>query len=121
MTARVLIVDDIAANLRLLEAKLLNEYYEVAVAASGEEALAAVPRWMPDVVLLDVMLPRMDGYEVCRRLKADPATAHVPVVMVTALTDQAERVRGLEAGPTTSSPSRWTMRRCSPACGRCSG
>jgi two-component system cell cycle response regulator len=98
VTARVLIVDDIAANLRLLEAKLLNEYYEVAVAASGEEALAAVPRWMPDVVLLDVMMPRMDGYEVCRRLKADPATAHVPVVMVTALTDQAERVRGLEAG-----------------------
>ena len=98
MTARVLVVDDIAVNLRLLEAKLLNEYYEVAVAASGQEALATVARWMPDVVLLDVMMPGMDGYEVCRRLKAQPSTAHIPVVMVTALTDQAERVRGLEAG-----------------------
>ncbi|HEV7263845.1 MAG TPA: PleD family two-component system response regulator [Falsiroseomonas sp.] len=98
MTARILVVDDIAANLRLLEAKLLNEYYEVAVASSGLEALATVGRWTPDVVLLDVMMPGMDGYEVCRRLKAQPATAHIPVVMVTALTDQAERVRGLEAG-----------------------
>jgi two-component system cell cycle response regulator len=98
LTARVLVVDDIAANLRLLEAKLLNEYYEVAVAASGEEALALVLRWMPDVILLDVMMPEMDGYDVCRRLKAEPMTAHIPVVMVTALTDQSERVRGLEAG-----------------------
>ena len=98
MTARVLVVDDIAANLRLLEVKLLNEYYEVAVANSGPEALSIVTRWMPDVVLLDVMMPGMDGYEVCRRLKAQPSTAHVPIVMVTALTDQTERVRGLEAG-----------------------
>jgi len=98
MTARVLVVDDIAANLRLLEAKLLNEYYEVSLAASGPEALATVKRWMPDVVLLDVMMPGMDGYEVCRRLKAQPSTAHIPVVMVTALTDAVERVRGLEAG-----------------------
>ncbi|WP_137176669.1 PleD family two-component system response regulator [Roseomonas sp. AR75] len=98
MTARVLVVDDIVANLRLLEAKLVNEYYEVAVASSGQEALAMVQRSLPDVVLLDVMMPGMDGYEVCRRLKAQPATAHIPVVMVTALTDQAERVRGLEAG-----------------------
>lgn len=98
MTARVLVVDDIAANRRLLEVKLLNEYYEVAVASSGPEALAMVTRWVPDIVLLDVMMPGMDGYEVCRRLKAQPMTAHVPVVMVTALTDQAERVQGLEAG-----------------------
>jgi two-component system cell cycle response regulator len=98
MTARVLVVDDITANLRLLEAKLLHEYYEVALAASGPEALATVARWMPDVVLLDVMMPGMDGYEVCRRLKAQPSTAHIPVVMITALTDPAERVRGLEAG-----------------------
>ena len=98
MTARVLVVDDISANLRLLEAKLLNEYYEVSLAASGPEALATVQRWMPDVVLLDVMMPGMDGYEVCRRLKAQPSTAHIPVVMVTALTDAVERVRGLEAG-----------------------
>jgi two-component system cell cycle response regulator len=98
MTARILVVDDIAANCRLLEAKLLHEYYEVAIANSGPEALATVTRWMPDVVLLDVMMPGMDGYEVCRRLKAQPGTAHIPVVMITALTDPAERVRGLEAG-----------------------
>jgi two-component system cell cycle response regulator len=98
MTARVLVVDDIAANLRLLEAKLLAEYYEVALASSGPEALTTVQRWMPDVVLLDVMMPGMDGYEVCRRLKAQPSTAHIPVVMITALTDPVERVRGLEAG-----------------------
>lgn len=98
MTARILVVDDIAANLRLLEIKLLNEYYEVAIADSGPAALATVQRWMPDVVLLDVMMPGMDGYEVCRRLKAQPSTAHIPVVMITALTDPAERVRGLEAG-----------------------
>ncbi len=98
MTARILVVDDIAANLRLLEAKLLAEYYEVALAASGPEALSLAGRWMPDVILLDVMMPGMDGYEVCRHLKANPATQHIPVVMVTALVDAAERVRGLEAG-----------------------
>ncbi|MBB5691219.1 two-component system cell cycle response regulator [Roseomonas alkaliterrae] len=98
MTARVLVVDDIPANLRLLEAKLRAEYFEVALAASGPEALALATAWSPDVVLLDVMMPGMDGYEVCRRLKGQEGTAHIPVVMVTALTEQAERVRGLEAG-----------------------
>lgn len=98
MTARVLVVDDIPANLRLLEAKLRAEYFEVALAASGPEALALTSAWAPDVVLLDVMMPGMDGYEVCRRLKSQQATAHIPVVMVTALTEQSERVRGLEAG-----------------------
>ncbi|SDC46905.1 PleD family two-component system response regulator [Belnapia rosea] len=98
MTARILVVDDIAANLRLLEAKLLNEYYEVALAASGPEALATAARWSPDVILLDVMMPGMDGYEVCRHLKENAATAHMPVVMITALIDPVERVRGLEAG-----------------------
>lgn len=98
MTARILVVDDVPANLRLLEAKLRAEYYEVALAASGPEALALATAWSPDVVLLDVMMPGMDGYEVCRRLKSQSATSHIPVVMVTALTEQAERVRGLEAG-----------------------
>ncbi|NOG69681.1 PleD family two-component system response regulator [Roseicella sp. DB1501] len=98
MTARILVVDDVPANLRLLEAKLLAEYYEVALASNGPEALDMAARWAPDVILLDVMMPGMDGYEVCRRLKAEEATAHMPVVMVTALIDQAERVRGLEAG-----------------------
>ncbi len=98
MTARVLVVDDIPANLRLLEAKLRAEYFEVALAASGPEALAMTAAWAPDIVLLDVMMPGMDGYEVCRRLKSQPSTGHIPVVMVTALTEQSERVRGLEAG-----------------------
>lgn len=98
MTARILVVDDVPANLRLLEARLRAEYFEVALAASGPEALALSSAWSPDVVLLDVMMPGMDGFEVCRRLKAQASTAHIPVVMVTALTEQAERVRGLEAG-----------------------
>ncbi|MBE9607652.1 PleD family two-component system response regulator [Acetobacteraceae bacterium H6797] len=98
MTARVLVVDDILANLRLLEAKLNAEYYEVALAQSGPEALQQAARWTPDVILLDVMMPGMDGYEVCRRLKDNGQTAHIPVVMITALVDPAERVRGLEAG-----------------------
>lgn len=98
MTARILVVDDVQANLRLLEAKLRAEYYEVALASSGTEALALSTAWAPDVVLLDVMMPGMDGYEVCRRMKAQAATAHIPVVMVTALVEQAERVKGLEAG-----------------------
>ncbi|MFC7735926.1 PleD family two-component system response regulator [Roseomonas sp. GCM10028921] len=98
MTARVLVVDDIAANLKLLEARLNAEYYEVALASSGTEALRLAQLWSPDVILLDVMMPGMDGYEVCRVLKASPVTAHIPVVMITALVDQAERVRGLEAG-----------------------
>ncbi len=98
MTARILAVDDIAANLRLLEAKLQAEYYEVLLASSGPEALTTAFTQMPDVILLDVMMPGMDGYEVCRALKADARTQHIPVVMVTALTDSTERVRGLDAG-----------------------
>lgn len=98
MTARILAVDDIAANLRLLEAKLVSEYYEVLLASSGPEALQTAFTQLPDVILLDVMMPGMDGYEVCRLLKANPRTQHIPVVMITALTDSTERVRGLEAG-----------------------
>jgi len=98
MTARVLVVDDVPANLRLLQARLDAEYYEVATAASGPEALLRMRDWLPDIVLLDVMMPGMDGYEVCRRIKADDATRHVPVVVLTALTDRADAVRGLEAG-----------------------
>jgi two-component system cell cycle response regulator len=98
MSARVLVVDDVEINVKLLEAKLASEYFDVITAANGIAALrlAAVER--PDVILLDVMMPQMDGFDVCRRLKADPATADIPVVMVTALSDVADRLRGLEAG-----------------------
>ncbi len=98
MTARVLVVDDILPNVKLLEAKLMAEYYEVVTALNGPEALKRVVEDNPDVVLLDVMMPGMDGFEVCRQIKANPLTAHVPVVMVTALTDVEDRVRGLENG-----------------------
>jgi two-component system cell cycle response regulator len=98
MSARVLVVDDIAVNVKLLEAKLLVEYYEVVTASDGPSALKAAKEHAPDIVLLDVMMPGMDGYEVCRRLKADPETAHLPVVMVTALNEVRDRVQGLESG-----------------------
>ncbi|WP_370233258.1 PleD family two-component system response regulator [Hyphomonas sp.] len=98
MTARVLVVDDIEANRRLLQAKLEAQYYTVILAENGIAALHAVEKHEPDIILLDVMMPGMDGYEVCRRLKADPATAHIPVVMVTALNDVEDRIRGLDVG-----------------------
>src|ERR1700755_829730 len=98
MTARILVVDDVAANIKLLEARLSAEYFDVATAYSGVEALALCERAECDIVLLDVMMPDMDGFEVCRRLKSNPATHHIPVVMVTALDQPSDRVRGLEAG-----------------------
>jgi two-component system cell cycle response regulator len=98
MTARILIVDDMPANTRLLEAKLAAEYYQVSSARDGFEALAAARDWQPDLILLDVMMPGMDGYECCRQLKDDAVTLHIPVVMVTALGEPGERLRGLDAG-----------------------
>jgi two-component system cell cycle response regulator len=98
MTARVLVVDDIPANIKLLEARLTAEYFDVLTATNGPEAIAICERGLCDIVLLDVMMPGMDGFEVCTRLKADIRTAHIPVVMVTALDQPADRVRGLEAG-----------------------
>src|SRR5215813_1462689 len=98
MSARVLVVDDIPANVRLLEAKLSAEYFDVVTADSGAAALDVIAANAPDIVLLDVMMPGMDGFEVCQRIKADPKTMHIPVVMVTALSEPKDRVRGLEAG-----------------------
>jgi two-component system, cell cycle response regulator len=98
MTARVLVVDDIPANVKLLEARLSAEYFDVITAMGGGEALAICERAECDLVLLDAMMPDMDGFEVCRRLKSNPATHHIPVVMVTALDQPSDRVRGLEAG-----------------------
>ncbi|WP_416899805.1 MAG: PleD family two-component system response regulator [Minwuia sp.] len=98
MSARVLVVDDVAPNIRILEAKLSTEYFYVLTATNGPEALESAARDNPDIILLDVMMPDMDGFEVCRRLKADPAVSHIPVVMVTALSDMADRIQGLEAG-----------------------
>lgn len=98
MSARVLVVDDVLPNVKLLAAKLTREYFDVITAFNGPEALERVKRDAPDIVLLDVMMPGMDGFEVCGRIRSDPATMHIPVVMVTALSDASDRVRGLEAG-----------------------
>jgi two-component system cell cycle response regulator len=98
MTARVLVVDDVLANVKLMEARLTAEYFDVVTAMSGPEALALCERAQCDIVLLDVMMPEMDGFEACRRLKANPRTHHIPVIMVTALDQPSDRVRGLEAG-----------------------
>ncbi|MFI4950967.1 MAG: response regulator, partial [Caulobacterales bacterium] len=98
MSARILVVDDIEANVRLLHAKLEAEYYEVMTAADGPTALALAGADKPDIILLDVMMPGMDGFSVCRRLKDDAETRHIPVVLVTALDGRADRVAGLESG-----------------------
>ncbi|RYE86816.1 MAG: response regulator, partial [Hyphomicrobiales bacterium] len=98
MTARVLIVDDIPTNVRLLEARLTAEYFEVRTASSGREALAICDAEDIDIVLLDIMMPEMDGFEVCHHLKSNQKTAHVPVLMITALDQPSDRVRGLEVG-----------------------
>jgi len=98
VSARILVVDDLPTNLKLLQAQLSAEYFDVLTASNGADALAICRRGECDMVLLDVMMPDMDGFEVCRRLKSDPVTHHLPVVMVTALDSPAHRVRGLEAG-----------------------
>ncbi|SFQ18037.1 two-component system, cell cycle response regulator [Bradyrhizobium sp. Ghvi] len=98
MVARILVVDDVPANLKLLEARLSAEYFDVMTASNGTEALALARRTDCDLILLDVMMPDIDGFEVCRRLKADPLTFHIPVVMVTALDSPDDRNRALEAG-----------------------
>ena len=98
MSARILVVDDIPANVKLLEARLSAEYFDVITASNGTEALEIASRAECDIILLDVMMPDLDGFEVCRRLKSNPATHFIPVVMVTALDSPADRVRGLDAG-----------------------
>ena len=98
MSARILVVDDVIPNVKILEAKLSVEYYDVVTAYNGLDALKIAEEQQPDLILLDVMMPQMDGFEVCKRLKADQCTAHIPVVMVTALSEAADRIQGLESG-----------------------
>lgn len=98
MTARVLVVDDVAANVKLLEARLVAEYFDVFTAYSGEEALEKVEECRPDIILLDVMMPGIDGFETCRRIKANSDYSHIPIVMVTALDGAHDRIAGFEAG-----------------------
>ena len=98
MTARVLVVDDLLPNIKLLDARLTAEYFDVLTSTNGPEAIEACKAGLCDIVLLDVMMPGMDGFEVCTRLKADHTTSHIPVVMVTVLDKAADRVRGLDCG-----------------------
>ena len=95
---KVLVVDDTPANVKLFADLLQIKGYAVTTAANGEEALAKLAADCPDLVLLDVMMPGMSGYDVCRRIRADPATALLPVVLCTSLDPQQERVKGIEAG-----------------------
>ena len=96
--AKVLVVDDTPHNVKLLADLLGVKGYAVATAASGEEALVKVTADAPDLILLDVMMPGLSGYDVCRKLRADPSTALLPIVLVTSLDPQSERVKGIEAG-----------------------
>ncbi|MBW8735457.1 MAG: response regulator, partial [Asticcacaulis sp.] len=98
MTARVLIVDDIPANVRLLQAKLEADYYDVITAGNGEAGIETAIEEQPDIILLDVMMPGVDGYEVCRQLKHHPETRHIPIILLTALDGRDDRLSGLEAG-----------------------
>src|SRR5271168_3871899 len=98
MSARILVVDDNPLNLKLLTAKLMHDYYVVSTASSGAETLTKALEEKPDIILLDVMMPDMDGFATCKALRANAATAHIPIIMVTALSDAADRLRGLDAG-----------------------
>jgi class 3 adenylate cyclase len=96
--ARILIVDDNPTNVKVLQTRLASEGYEIITAADGEEGLAAARQHAPDLILLDVMMPKLDGFEVCRRLRADPAFPFTPIIMVTAMADSKDVVAGLDAG-----------------------
>jgi two-component system cell cycle response regulator len=98
MTANILIIDDITANVKLLEAKLFNEYYNIFTSNSGSDALVKLSQYKIDVILLDVMMPNMDGFELCNIIKKNIKTINIPVIMVTSLSDIEDRIKGLEAG-----------------------
>ena len=96
--ARILVADDTPANVRMLETRLRHDGYEVVVARDGEETLATAHATHPDLILLDIMMPKVDGIEVCRRIKSDPDFPFTPIIMVTAMSDTKDLVAGFEAG-----------------------
>ncbi len=98
MTGRILVVDDIPTNRMILRAKLAAAYYEVLQAENGKDAIAKAIEQQPDLILLDVMMPDMNGFQVCQALKSERKTAHIPIIMVTALVNARDRLRGLECG-----------------------
>ena len=98
MAQKILVVDDTPMNIKLLGDLLRSKGYEVTTAANGEEALASIAKAPPDLVLLDIMMPGLNGYEVCRKIRESPATALLPIVLCTSLDPTQERVKGIEAG-----------------------
>src|SRR3989454_6849287 len=98
MPEKILVVDDMPVNVKLLADLLTVKGYTVVTAANGAEALAKVDKEQPGLVLLDVMMPGMSGYDACRKIRENPATAMLPIIMVTALDPAQERVKGIEAG-----------------------
>src|SRR5918911_4581275 len=98
MAQRILVVDDTPQNVKLLADLLAAKGYEVSTAASGEQALESIAKQPPDLVLLDIMMPGISGYDVCRKLRENPATALLPIVLATSLDPNQERVKGIEAG-----------------------
>ncbi|MEM9140840.1 MAG: response regulator, partial [Pseudomonadota bacterium] len=98
MPGRILIVEDTPTNRLILRSRLMQAYYDVIEAENGYQALDLVRSADPDLILLDVMMPGIDGFEVCRRLKSEPDTLHIPIVMLTALDKREDRVKGIEAG-----------------------
>src|SRR5437870_12659087 len=98
MPQKILVVDDTPQNVKLLGDLLRSRGYEVTTAASGEQALESIAQQPPDLVLLDIMMPGISGYEVCRKIRENPATALLPVVLATSLDPNQERVKGIEAG-----------------------
>src|SRR5579871_3525073 len=98
MSAKILIVDDTPMNLKLIGDLLTSRGYSVCTAANGEEALAKIASEKPDLVVLDIMMPGLSGYDVCRKIRENPATALLPVVLATSLDPNQERVKGIEAG-----------------------
>ncbi len=96
--ARILVVDDEPNNRLLLKVMLAPDGYEVLTAANGEEALAMITQQQPDLVVLDVMMPGMDGYQVAARIKSEDTTRHIPIIMLTALNDRNSMMHGLNAG-----------------------
>ncbi|OZC10693.1 response regulator receiver domain protein [Onchocerca flexuosa] len=95
---KIIVVDDVLSNVQLLEARLKAEYYAVIVAHDGKEAIDLVAKQQPDIILLNITMPKINDFEVCRSLKSDPLTTHIPIIMLTALHDPYGRVQGINAG-----------------------
>lgn len=119
--ATLLIVDDEPQVRKLLETLLQHEGYQTLTASSGEEALQLVAQQPPDLILLDIMMPGMDGYEVASQLKGNAATANIPIIMLTALSESEARISGLKPVPKSSSASRWSTSSYGCGCATCCG